>query len=343
MSRMLRIWCDVKNTQKAVAFMAPRQTILLSSSRRRSAILLREYSSSFNAVNTCTGRLSAVPLVSSSLLPTVNGCCQQRGVGIRWKHRAKMGQHLKKLDELAHEKTHEEAKKRRAKKKARKGKTEPSKSPSLPEPVIEDDSYEWNDENEDIDYEDGGLLPDPAQVEEHMIKIVNSFKESIKSIRGASPTAELFHDVLVDAYGTANTPLNTVAQVVISTPTLATATCFDPSLAKSVSLAIRNRLDLNPSVEDGGVVKIPLPRVSMESRQQTAATVKKRAESYRQRIRKVRRSALDVVKQGVAGKLEGISKDDAFRVQKEIEAVSNKIISTLNDAAEKKYQSILAV
>jgi len=36
--------------------------------------------------------------------------------------------------------------------------------------------------------------------------------------------------------------------------------------------------------------------------------------------------------------LEGISKDDAFRVQQEIETVSNKIISALNDAAEKKHQ-----
>ena len=74
---------------------------------------------------------------------------------------------------------------------------------------------------------------------------------------------------------------------------------------QSVRHAIRDApgLGLNPSIEEGAV-RIPLPRVSMETRQATAAALAKRAEAGRQRIRGARRRVLTTVKQGVAGKLE---------------------------------------
>jgi ribosome recycling factor len=114
-------------------------------------------------------------------------------------------------------------------------------------------------------------------------------------------------------------------------------------LAKNVGVAIRDKLELNPSVEEGGVVRIPLPRVSLEVRQQTAKALTKHTEKYRQRVRTIRRNVLKVVKQGEAGKLEGISKDDAFRAQKEIEDVTEKIMVKLNEAAEQKHKAIMAL
>jgi ribosome recycling factor len=142
-----------------------------------------------------------------------------------------------------------------------------------------------------------------------------------------------------------------VALVVLESPTLAVATCYDPALAKNVCNAIQEKLELNPSiVEDtagggggGATIRIPLPRVSMETRQKTALALKKRAETHRQQIRKQRRTALDIVKQGVAGKLEGISKDDAFRVQKEIETMTDQVIDKLNEITDQKHDSIMAV
>jgi ribosome recycling factor len=266
-----------------------------------------------------------------------------------WKHSgSKMGHHLIRLDEIAHEKNHEQAVEKRKKVKeknaARKGKghsplTESSTSNESTNRMEKED---YDDHGEGEEEEDGTVLPDPKQVRDRMHQIVARFERSLKSIRGGEPTVELFDDVLVEAYGS-NTSLQSVAQVVISSPTVALATCFDPAVAKSVSTAIRNQLQLNPSVEEGGVVKIPLPRVSLESRQQTCSALNKRAESFRQRIRRIRRNVLYVVKQGVAGKLEGIPKDDAFRVQKEIEATTDQVIVELNQIAEKKHNSIMSV
>jgi ribosome recycling factor len=278
---------------------------------------------------------------------------------IRCKHAAKTGNHLENLNEMAHEKSHNEAQERRTKKKDKKatkkgkgGKKDDDTHTGAAAANVSDEQDHDDDDNGDMDdahddddfndEEDEELLPNPAKVKQRMQKVVERFEESLKAIRGSEPTPELFDDVMVDAYGSM-APLKSVAQVVIVSATQATATCFDPATAKAVSTAIRDALSLNPSIEEGGVVKIPLPRVSMETRQKTAAALGKKTESFRQRIRKVRRKALDVVKQGVAGKLDGVSKDDAFRVQKEVEALTDQVIQSLNDSAEKKHESIMSV
>jgi ribosome recycling factor len=271
---------------------------------------------------------------------------------IRWKHSSKMGNHLEKLDDLAHGKSREEAVERRQKKKektaARKGKKHKHDDEDISAPagraedVQDDDDYAVEDDDED-DEEDEDVLPDPQKVKERMKAIVARFEKSLKAIRGAEPTVELFDTVQVDAYGGAKTSLQSVAQVVIVEHTLATATCFDPSVTKAVQTALYQQLELNASISEDGVLRIPLPKVSMETRQKTAAVLQKRAESVRQRIRKVRRKALSTVKLGVAGKLEGISKDDAFRVQQEIEAICEEVIQTLNKTAEEKHDSIMLV
>jgi ribosome recycling factor len=250
---------------------------------------------------------------------------------------------------MAHDNSRQEAqvmrKKKKEKKAARKGKHTAEESPSS-SPAATTTESEWDDHDEyheeDDHEQDVTVLPDSEETKKRMLKIVDSFISSLKNIRGAEPSPDLFDDIVVDAYGE-DTPLKAVAQVVIVSSTQATATCFDPALAKGVMKAIRDKLSLNPSVEEGGMVKIPIPRVSMETRQELATVLTKRAEGYRQRIRKVRRIVLDVVKQGVAGKLEGISKDDAFRVKTEIESTTDQVIHTLNEAADKKHASIMQV
>lgn len=277
----------------------------------------------------------------------------------RFKHAAKKGLHLQKLDEMAHSTEREAAEERRKKKKektaARKGKkggdsdsTAAAAATMSSSNASNDDDAEWDEEPEEEEEEedDESVLPEPAAVKKKMVKHVEGFKEYLKGVRSGEATVELFDGIVVaDAYGsgTGSAPLKSVAQIVISSPTLAVATCFDPATVRAVSVAIRNKLELNPQTEEGGIIRIPLARPSMESRQQTASSVQKRAENYRQRIRKNRRTALDVVKQGVAGKLEGVSKDDAFRVQQEIEAITDAVIKDLNQVAEKKHNDIMAV
>lgn len=253
-----------------------------------------------------------------------------------------MGQHLERLDELAHEQSHRKAQERRQKKKEKNAaRKSPDTTDAAAASHVEHEEELYHDDDQQEVNEQQNILPDPIQTKLKMKNIVQRFVDSLKNMRGAEPTASLFDNVQVDAYG-ARTSLQSVAQVVLVSPTLATATCFDPTLAKAVRTALAQQLNLNPSAEDG-VVHIPLPRISLESRQKIAATLAKRAESYRQGIRQVRRKEMDIAKKGVAGKLEHVSKDDAFRVQQEIEAATEEAIQELNRAAEEKHNSIMAV
>lgn len=267
--------------------------------------------------------LNASPSTSISYI-------QMRSFG---RKAGKMGKHLQNLDEMAH----------RENRKKKKGKNTPTQASSEIEEITitEDENESKFDHGSE---EEEASLPQKEDVQARMMKVVTAMEDSFKAIRGAEPSAELFDSVQVKAYGTM-TPLNAVAQVVITTPTLATITCFDPETCSAVRDAVRDMqgMNFNPRVEDGAVL-VPIPRVSAETRQAIVKQLGKVAESTRLRIRRIRRAAQDVVKLGKDGKLgPGISEDDAFRAGKEIDAVTEESINALNAIVEKKQQSVMAV
>ena len=287
-------------------------------------------------------------------------------------HGARKGLHLQNLAEMANQKEHDAAVARREKKKEktaiRKGGKkggvtavtedgndefddieEKSKNKTLMDDDDWDDLENDDDDDDDEEFDNVVVLPNPNEAKTKMMTHVENFRNYLKSIRGGGvPNVEMFDDVMVrDAYGvaTGDVSVKALAQIVMVSPTLANATCFDPATTKAVVVAIRDTLELNPQAEEGGtgVIKIPIPRISMEVRQQLIQTIHKRAENYRVRVRNHRRKVLDVVKRGVAGRLEGVSKDDAFRLQQEIEVITDTVIKELNKLLERKESEILSI
>jgi len=254
----------------------------------------------------------------------------------------RMGQHLQKLDKGAHRLEHDEAKDKRKKKLSE------NRGSGFGDDLVSDLE---EDENETIfdsvasddDPDETPSLPSVDDVEERMMKVVSAMEESFRSIRGAEPTPDLFDSLTVNAYG-AWSPLNAVAQVVITSPTQANITCFDPATTQSVRDAVRDMgMNFNPIIEEGDVI-VPIPRVSAERRKAVVKQLGKTAESTRQRVRRIRRGAQDVVKKGKDGKLgPGISKDDAFRVGKEVDDVTENCIQALNTVLAIKQDSVMAV
>jgi len=269
-----------------------------------------------------------------------------------------MGHHIETAEELAHRAERQDARNKRQKKKkeARKGGDNasddevesvdmPGRSMEVVDLHIEEDATETIFEHGSADDEDLIDLPDKDDVKSRMTRVVDAMVDSFRAIRGAEPTPELFEPIMVRAYGEL-TPLSAVAQVVISSPNQATLTCYDPETAKAVSEGVRDSgLNFNPRIEEGGggVVIVPIPKVSMETRKALAKQLGKAAEASRQRVRRIRRAAHDVCKKGQAGKLEGISKDDAFRRGKEIDAVTEEVVALLNEEVEEKQNSVMAV
>jgi ribosome recycling factor len=263
---------------------------------------------------------------------------------------SRMGKHIESLDEMATSDSREEARNRREekKKKSKKARMTSYKEPAAA--ATENDHDDGaNDDNDDGDIvnvdEDGNqLLPESATVRSKMLMVIASIERSFSSIRGGEATPELFDAVRVSAYGE-TVPLSSVGQVVIEDAQRATISCYDPSVANDVRDAVRDMpgMNLNPYLEEGGsgVVIIPIPRVSEETRKEIVKELGRQAENGRQRIRKIRRTAMDIVKKGKDGKLGGVSKDDVFRVGKDVDSVTEEVLSVLNGIVEKKQKSVM--
>lgn len=258
-----------------------------------------------------------------------------------------MGHHIQNLDEMAHTDNREEAKHKREEKK---NKSKKARMASNKEGATEDGADEVNTGGSDDDFgptedESGSpLLPESSAVRSKMLMVIASIERSFSSIRGGEATPELFDNVRVSAYGE-TVPLSSVGQVVIEDSQRATISCYDPSVASDVRDAVRDMqgMNLSPYLEEGGsgVVIIPIPRVSEETRIEIVKELGRQAENGKQRVRRIRRGAMDVVKKGKDGKLEGIPKDDAFRLGKDVESVTEEVLLILNDMVEKKQKSVM--
>lgn len=265
---------------------------------------------------------------------------------------SRMGKHIESLDEMATSDSREEARNRREEKKKKSKKARmmtSSKEPAAAAATENVNDESANDDNDDddivnVDEEGNQLLPESATVRSKMLMVIASIERSFSSIRGGEATPELFDAVTVSAYGE-TVPLSSVGQVVIEDAQRATISCYDPSVANDVRDAVRDMpgMNLNPYLEEGGsgVVIIPIPRVSEETRKEIVKELGRQAENGRQRIRKIRRTAMDIVKKGKDGKLGGVSKDDAFRVGKDVDSVTEEVLSLLNGIVEKKQKSVM--
>lgn len=262
-----------------------------------------------------------------------------------------MGHHIQNLDEMAHSDSREEARHRREKKKKKSKKHRLDfKKERSKEGFVEEDETTGGGEPADSDFgpkEDefgNPLLPESSAVRSSMLMVVASLERSCSSLRGGEVTPELFDSVRVSAYGE-TVSLSSVGQVVIEDQQRATVSCYDPSVAADVRDAIRDMpgMNLNPYVEEGGsgVVVVPIPRASEESRKEIVKELGRKAENGKQRISKIRRGVMDIVNKGKQGKLEGISKDDAFRVGKEVDTVQKEVLAVLKDIVEKKQKSVM--
>mmetsp|Transcript_41028 Transcript_41028/g.86209 ORF Transcript_41028/g.86209 Transcript_41028/m.86209 type:complete len:365 (+) Transcript_41028:96-1190(+) len=262
---------------------------------------------------------------------------------------SRMGHHIQNLDEMAHNDSREEAKHRREEKKKKSKKARlSSHKESSPSSSSSEESTAEDKESDDFgpteDEFGNPLLPKSDDVRKKMLMVVASLERSFSSIRGGEATPELFDAVRVNAYGE-TMPLSSVGQVVIEDPQRATISCYDPSVAGDVRDAVRDMqgMNLNPYVEEGGsgVVIIPIPRASEETRREMVKELGRQAENGKQRVRKIRRGAMDVINKGKQGKLDGISKDDAFRVGKDVESVTEEVLAVLKDIVEKKQKSVM--
>jgi ribosome recycling factor len=154
----------------------------------------------------------------------------------------------------------------------------------------------------------------------------------------ASPT--MVEGVMVDAYGS-HMRIKDCAAITTPDSRMIQIQPWDKGLTKAIEKAIQQaNIGLNPSV-DGGVVRVPLPELSRERRQEFVKVANRMAEEGRVQIRNVRRDALDGLKR--AEKDGKISEDELKRFEKDVQAMTDKTIKDIADHLGRKEKELLAI
>ena len=174
--------------------------------------------------------------------------------------------------------------------------------------------------------------------EARMTKAVQALADEFNTLRTGRASAALFDKIRVEYYGNP-TPLNQVATISVPEARLVVIQPWDKSVIGEIEKAIqKSELSLNPN-NDGKVIRINIPPLTEERRQEYVKVAKNMAEQSRVSIRNTRRDANDDLKK--AQKDGTISEDDLKRAEDEIQKMTDKYIEEVNSALEAKEQEIL--
>ncbi|MBP3192009.1 ribosome recycling factor [Natronogracilivirgula saccharolytica] len=184
------------------------------------------------------------------------------------------------------------------------------------------------------------LQPFIDQAKEQMEDAKSFLKRELKHIRAGKASPQLLDGVKVDYYGT-QTPLNQLANVAAPDPRLITVEPFDKSSMKNIEKAIMaSGLGLNPN-NDGTLIRIPLPVLSEERRQELAKVAKEKAEEARISIRNTRRDIKDEIKKEV--KDQSLPEDSRYAAEEELQNLTDSHISEVDKMLKDKEDEIMTV
>lgn len=171
-------------------------------------------------------------------------------------------------------------------------------------------------------------------------KTEEALKKDFTGLRTGRANPALLDTIMVDAYGSM-VPLNQVGNVSVPEARMLSVSVWDKNLIKHVEKAImESGLGLNP-MNDGSLIRIPIPPLSEERRVEIIKVAGKFTETARISVRNIRRDILDQIK-ALKDKNE-ISEDDQKRFEKEVQELTDSSIKKLDEILKKKEEEIKVI
>ncbi len=169
---------------------------------------------------------------------------------------------------------------------------------------------------------------------------IDVLAKELSGLRAGRASINLLDPIKVDAYGNF-VPISQVGTVSAPEPRLLVVQVWDKSMVKAVEKAIReSSLGVSPSA-DGQLVRVALPDLNQERRQELAKLAAKYAEDAKISVRNVRREANDLIKKREKDK--EISEDDAHRLNNDVQELTDTHIKKIDDMAAVKQKDIMQV
>jgi ribosome recycling factor len=178
------------------------------------------------------------------------------------------------------------------------------------------------------------------EAEEKMESAVEHAKEEFAAIRTGRATPAMFSKIVVDYYG-APTPVTQMASVGVPEPRMVIVKPYDATQLGPIERAIRDSdLGVNPNNE-GTQLRIHLPQMTEERRRDMIKVARTKAEEGRVAIRNVRRRAKEQLDRLVKDRAAG--EDDGHRAEKELDDITHRYVSTVDELVKHKEAELLEV
>jgi ribosome recycling factor len=178
------------------------------------------------------------------------------------------------------------------------------------------------------------------EVEHKMDRSLAALRKDLARIRTGRASLALLEGISVDYYGT-TTPLNQLATLAAPESRLMTIQPWDKSQIGPIEKALqRSDLGLTP-VNDGKMIRLAIPPLTAERRQNLVKQVKKMGEESKVALRNVRREGNDWLKD--LEKTKEISEDDLRRGQEHMQKITDRFIGQVDEVLSAKEREILEV
>lgn len=174
--------------------------------------------------------------------------------------------------------------------------------------------------------------------EEKMKKTLEAVTREFSEIRTGRASPNLVEGLHVDYYGTP-TLLKQLASISVPDAHLITIQPWDASAVAEIEKAImKSSLGITPS-NDGKVIRLSVPQLSKERRQELAKVIHKMAEEGRVSLRTIRRDAKEALEKSEKDKI--VSEDDKFRAIDELQKIVDKYIGRIDEILKSKEKEVI--
>jgi ribosome recycling factor len=185
-----------------------------------------------------------------------------------------------------------------------------------------------------------GLKDIYVQMKSRMDRAVDDFRKALVATRTGRASVHMLDGVMVEAYGS-QMPLNQVATVHAPEPQLITVQPYDPSQLSHIEKAIRSgELGLNP-MNDGKIIRVPIPPLTEERRKEMVKHLHKVLEEHRTAVRNIRRDGNDATKKALKDKK--ITEDEEKRATAEIQKLTDDEIQKMEDMCKAKEKEVMEI
>ena len=181
---------------------------------------------------------------------------------------------------------------------------------------------------------------DKNNYKQKMNKTFEAFTKDLSTLRTGRANASMLDTIKVDVYGQ-KMPINQLATITAPEPRSLNIQVWDQNNVILIDSSIRkSEMGLNPQI-DGQLIRIPIPNLNEERRNELKKMIKTMAEKSKVSIRNIRREANDILKTML--KEKKIGEDENNKYEKEVQTITDQEVKKIDEKVSQKEKEIMTI